>query len=37
MYVKGKVRPVETIAGIEGGGEKGSGGGGGFNYDIFDL
>jgi hypothetical protein len=37
MYVNGKMRPVETISGMEvKGGIKENGGGGEFEYDIFD-
>jgi hypothetical protein len=35
MYVNGKVRPAETIAGMGEEGIKENGGGGEFNYDIF--
>jgi hypothetical protein len=35
MYVNGKMRPVETIPGIERGGIKKISGGGEFNYDII--
>jgi hypothetical protein len=35
MYVNGKMRPVKTITGMEGGGMKDDDGGGEFNYDIF--
>jgi hypothetical protein len=31
------MRPVETTPGMEGGGIKENGGGGEFNYDIFDM
>jgi hypothetical protein len=37
MYVNGKMRPVETVPGIEGGQIKENNGGGEFNYDIFDI
>jgi hypothetical protein len=37
MYVNGKMRPVETVPGMEGGGIKENDGGGEFNYDIFDI
>jgi hypothetical protein len=37
MYVNGKMRPVETIPGMEGEGIKENDGGGEFNYDIFDI
>jgi hypothetical protein len=35
MYVKGKMRPVETIPGMVRGGIKENRGGGEFKYDIF--
>jgi hypothetical protein len=35
MYVNGKMRPIETIPGIEGGRIKENDGGGEFNYDIL--
>jgi hypothetical protein len=35
MYVNGKMIPVETISGIEGGEIKENGGGGESKYDIF--
>jgi hypothetical protein len=35
MYVKGKMRPVETIAGIVGGGIKENNGGSESNYNIL--
>jgi hypothetical protein len=34
MYVNGKLRPVETIPGMEVGDIKENDGGGEFNYDI---
>jgi hypothetical protein len=37
MYVNGKMRPVATIPGVEGGGIKESDGGNKFNYDTFDI
>jgi hypothetical protein len=37
MYVNEKIRPVETIAGMGGGEIKEKGGGGEFNYDIFEI
>jgi hypothetical protein len=38
MYVNAKMIPVETVLGTRGGGAKEScGGGGEFNYDIFDT
>jgi orotate phosphoribosyltransferase-like protein len=37
IYVSGKMRSVETIPGIAGGGIKENGGGGEFKYDIFDV
>jgi hypothetical protein len=37
MYVNGKVRPVETILGMEGEGMKENDGKGEFKYDIFDI
>jgi hypothetical protein len=40
MYVKGKMRPVETISGMEEWVERGikeNDGGDEFNYDIFDI
>jgi hypothetical protein len=37
MYVNGKTRPVETIPGMGGRKIKENGGGGEFNYDIFDI
>jgi hypothetical protein len=37
MYVNVKMRPVETVPGMEGGGIKENDGGGEFNYDIFDI
>jgi hypothetical protein len=37
MYVNGKMRPVETIPGMGGGGMKESSGGGEFKYDIFNI
>jgi hypothetical protein len=37
MYVNGKMRPVKTIPGIEGGMIKENDGGGEFKYDIFDI
>jgi hypothetical protein len=36
MYVNGKMKPVETIPGMEGG-IKESNGGGEFKYDVFDI
>jgi hypothetical protein len=33
IYVSGKMRPVETIPGLGGGGKKENDGGGEFNYD----
>jgi hypothetical protein len=35
MYENGKMRPVETIPGTEGGGIKENGRGGEFKYDIL--
>jgi hypothetical protein len=35
MYENGKLRPAETIPGMERGGMKESDGGGEFNYDTF--
>jgi hypothetical protein len=35
MYANGKMRPVETIPGMEGGEGKENGGGGEFKYDIL--
>jgi hypothetical protein len=35
VYENGKVRPVETITGMGGGGIKTNGGRGEFNYDIL--
>jgi hypothetical protein len=35
MYGNGKMRPVETIPGMEGGVIKENDGGGEFNYDIL--
>jgi hypothetical protein len=35
MYVNGKMRPVETIPGMGGGGIKENDGGGEFNDDIL--
>jgi hypothetical protein len=35
MYVNGKMRPVETVPGMGGGGIKENGGGGEFKYDIL--
>jgi hypothetical protein len=35
MYVKGKMRPVETIPGMGEGRIKENDGGGDFNYDIL--
>jgi hypothetical protein len=35
MYVNGKMRPVEIIAGLGGGRIKENDGGGEFNYDIL--
>jgi hypothetical protein len=37
MYIKGKLRPVETVPGMEGGGIKENGGGNEFKHDIFDI
>jgi hypothetical protein len=37
MYGNTKMIPVETILGIRRGGMKESGGGGEFNYEIFDT
>jgi hypothetical protein len=37
LYVNGKMRPVETVPGLEEGGHIGDGGGGEFKYDIFDI
>jgi hypothetical protein len=37
MYVNGKVRTVETVPRMEGGGIKENDGGGEFKYDIFDI
>jgi hypothetical protein len=37
MYVNGKVRPVETIPGMERGRIKERSGGDEFKYDMFDL
>jgi hypothetical protein len=37
MYVNGEMGPVETIPGMQGGEIKENGGGGKFNYDIFDI
>jgi hypothetical protein len=37
MYVNGKMKPVETVPGIGGGGMKESSGGDEFKYDIFDT
>jgi hypothetical protein len=37
MHENGKMRPVESIPGMGGGGMKESNGGGGFKYDIFDI
>jgi hypothetical protein len=37
MYINGKMRPVESIPGIEGGGIKDNGGRGEFRYDTFDT
>jgi hypothetical protein len=37
MDENGKMRPVETIPGMQERGIKENGGGGKFNYDIFDL
>jgi hypothetical protein len=36
MYVKGKMRPAESIPGMGGGGIKNDGRGE-FKYDIFDI
>jgi hypothetical protein len=35
MYVRGKMRPVETVPGMGRGEIKENDGGGEFNYDIF--
>jgi hypothetical protein len=35
MYENEKIRPVETVPGMEGGGIKKNDGGGEFNYDIL--
>jgi hypothetical protein len=35
MYENGKMRPAETIPGMEGGGIKENEGGGELNYDIL--
>jgi hypothetical protein len=35
MYVNGKMRPVETVPGMEEGGIKKNDGGDGFNYDTL--
>jgi hypothetical protein len=37
MYVNGKMRLVETVPGMVGGGIKENGGGGEFRYDLFDV
>jgi hypothetical protein len=37
MCVNRKMRPVDTIPGMEGGRIKENGGGGEFKYDIFDT
>jgi hypothetical protein len=37
MYINGRMRPVETIPEIQGGGIKKNGVGGEFKYDIFDT
>jgi hypothetical protein len=37
MYVNGKMRPVETVQGMGGGGLKENGEGCEFKYDIFDI
>jgi hypothetical protein len=37
MYVNGKMRPVETIPRMGGGGIKENDGGGEFKCDIFDI
>jgi hypothetical protein len=35
MYANGKMRPVEIITGMRGGGIKGNDGGGELNYEIL--
>jgi hypothetical protein len=35
MYISGKMRPVDTIPGVEGGGIEENDGGGEFQYDTF--
>jgi hypothetical protein len=35
MYVNGKMKSVQTISGMGGGGKKENGGGSEFNYDIL--
>jgi hypothetical protein len=35
MYINGKMRSIESIPGMEGGGIKKNDGGGDFNYDIL--
>jgi hypothetical protein len=37
MYVNGKMIPIKTIPGIEGGTIKETNGGGEFNYNMFDI
>jgi hypothetical protein len=37
MYVNGKMKPVETILGMDGGEIKENDGEGEFNYDVFDI
>jgi hypothetical protein len=37
MYANGQMRPVKTIPVMGGRGIKENGGGGEFNYDIFDI
>jgi hypothetical protein len=37
MYVNAKMKPVEAVPGIRGGGMEESSGGGEFKYDIFDT
>jgi hypothetical protein len=37
MYVNAKMRPVESLLGIRGGGMKEKGRGGGFKCDIYDT
>jgi hypothetical protein len=37
MYVNAKMKPIETVPGIRGGGMKENNGGGEFKYDTFDT